>query len=218
MKSLKFIYLLGWRSIKIRSREDLWRLHENYPIASTTIGPVLGPLRYNRIKIIENAAFPGAVVLDAGCNIGEIGAYLISQGCIVYGVDVNPEFIKICKSRGIFASVCPVEKLTFADNFFDLCIAGELLEHLYKPEEGIAQLHRVLKPGGTLVATCPGVLNKFAEHSKYQYIWHQHDFTIKGLREMLGKYFKPKNILIRKYTKEKDEWRLHFKAVKDASI
>jgi len=165
---------------------------------------------------VEDEVFPGAVVLDAGCNTGDIAAYLITKGCIVYGIDINPDFVEIAKSKGIFASVCPIEKITFADNFFDVCWTSEVLEHLYNPEEGIAQLYRVLKPGGKLVGTVPFVDHKFSSHSKYQWVWHQHNFTIASLRNLLEKYFKPKNILIISRTARKDESRLFFKGEKDA--
>lgn len=167
---------------------------------------------------MEKAIFPGAVVLDVGCNIGECGAHLIKNGCIVYGVDVNPDFVKVAKSKGVFATVCPVEKITFPDNFFDLCIISEVLEHIYNPEEAIAQLHRVLRPGGKLVGTVPVPYDKFASHSKHQWVWHQHDFTKARLQSLLEKYFKAKNISIKERRAERDESRLFFEGTKNANL
>lgn len=171
--------------------------------------------RFSRIKWAKEETYPGAVVLDAGCNVGDVGAYLIEGGCIVYGVDINPCFVEIAKSKGIFAMVCPVEKITYPDDFFDICFISEVLEHLYKPEEGVAQLYRVLKPGGKLIGTVPMPEHKFSNHSKYQWVWHQHNFTKASLQGLLEKYFKPKNISIKKHEAQKDESRLFFKGKKD---
>jgi len=177
---------------------------------------MVGPSRRTRIKLVEDEIFPGAVVLDAGCNVGDIAAYLITKGCIVYGVDINPSFVEIAKSKGVFATVCPIEKITYPDNFFDACFISEVLEHLYNPEEGVAQLHRVLKPGGKLVGTVPSPDSKFSFHSRHIWVWHQHNFTTVSLRNLLEKYFKPKNISIKKRKAREDESRLFFKGVKNA--
>lgn len=154
------------------------------------------------------------MVLDAGCNIGEVGAYIASRGCIAYGIDVSPELVEIARKRGVFATVCPLEELTFPDNFFDVCIAGEILEHLYKPEEGIAQLYRVLKPNGKLIGSCPIILKKFSAYSKYYHIWHQHNFTTERLQQLLEKFFKKENISIAEFPVVEGHLRAHFKAVK----
>jgi len=206
------------RIIKLRSRGALWKLHKDFPFPTTTSGvkAIVGPSRYKRVKLVEKEIFPGAVVLDAGCNIGEIGKYLIFKGCIVYGVDLNPNFVKTAKSNGVFATVCPIEEITYPNNFFDVCFISEVLEHLYNPEEGVAQLYRVLKPGGKLVGTVPIPDHKFSSHSKYLWIWHHHNFTVASLRSLLEKFFKPKDILIKKHRAEKDESRLFFKGIKDA--
>lgn len=215
---MRFLYLTGLRSIKLRNREALWKLNKDYPFASPPRGDMIGPSRRNRIRLVEDEVFPGAVVLDVGCNTGYIAAYLITKGCIVYGVDINPYFVEIAKSKGVFATVCPIEKITFSDNFFDVCWVSEVLEHLYNPEEGVVQLHRVLKSGGKLVGTVPSPNNKFSSRSKYQWPWHQHDFTVATLRNLLEKYFKPENILIEKHKAREDESRLFFRAVKDAKV
>lgn len=45
--------------------------------------------------------------------------------------------------------------LTFADNSFDLVLCNELFEHVQYIDQAFAEIARVLRPGGRLVATCP---------------------------------------------------------------
>jgi len=223
MKSLRYLCHLFYRTIKLRNKEALWKLHkdfyetkkpvskkiiDNQPIAiSKTHSLTLRPL-----DKIEN----NAIVLDAGCNNGTVGKHLIEKGCFVYGVDVNPDLIEQAKIKGIFASVCPVERLTFADNFFDHCLAFEILEHLYNPEDGLRELYRVLKVGGILFGSVPYPFGKFSKSSKYQWIWHQHDFNKKSLKNLLKIFFEPKKISIRQRLvyENDDSYKLFFEAIK----
>ena len=48
-----------------------------------------------------------------------------------------------------------VEALTFADESIDLFITQDVLEHVFNPDRAIAEIHRVLKPGGAHVFTAP---------------------------------------------------------------
>lgn len=48
-----------------------------------------------------------------------------------------------------------ITKLSFPDNSFDFALNFDVLEHLSHPETGLAELYRVLKPGGTLLLSVP---------------------------------------------------------------
>lgn len=47
------------------------------------------------------------------------------------------------------------KKIPFADNSFDSVFSSEVFEHVFNIEEVLAEIHRVLKPGGKLLFTCP---------------------------------------------------------------
>jgi len=149
---------------------------------------------YQSLGVLFRETKGNSVILDAGCNTGSVSGELIEKGNIVYGIDVNPKAVVLANYHGLFARVCPVEKLTFEDNFFDYCIAFELLEHLYNPEEGVKELYRVLKPRGKLIGSVPQPRGMFSISSKYQSIWHQHNFTLESLRKLLTKFFKSVDI------------------------
>lgn len=63
--------------------------------------------------------------------------------------------------------------LPFDDNYFDVCVSFEVFEHVFAPEAVLAELKRVLKPGGSLVITTPFVYGEhevpfdFARYTSY---------------------------------------------------
>src|ERR671930_1311101 len=56
------------------------------------------------------------------------------------------------RSKGIDARVGDVQELPFADGEFDVAVAAWMLYHVADLDSGLAELARVLTPGGTLVA------------------------------------------------------------------
>ena len=114
-------------------------------------------------KAIEIASpATGEKVLDVGCGTGRLtfGAREQAPGAEIYGIDASPEMIEVArrKARGKKADVdfrtAVIEDLPFADGEFDLVLSGFMLHHL--PEDvkknGMAEVARVLKPGGRFVA------------------------------------------------------------------
>jgi SAM-dependent methyltransferase len=63
--------------------------------------------------------------------------------------------------------------LPFGDNRFDSIFSSEVFEHVFNLEEMVKELHRVLKPGGKMLVTCPFAIceheapNDFARYSSY---------------------------------------------------
>jgi SAM-dependent methyltransferase len=57
--------------------------------------------------------------------------------------------------------------LPFADNCFDIVVCAELLEHVYSPENVLAEVFRVLKKGGLLLITVPFLVQIHADPADY---------------------------------------------------
>ncbi|MES1224507.1 MAG: methyltransferase domain-containing protein [Bacteroidota bacterium] len=72
------------------------------------------------------------------------------------------------------------------DNFFDSALSSEVFEHVFNLEEVLKELHRVLKPGGNLLITCPFVWkehevpNDFARYTHYalQHLFAKNGFEV----------------------------------------
>src|SRR3989338_3443876 len=83
-------------------------------------------------------------ILDVGCGDGVLLS-LIGQGRL-YGVDPDPDSIDFAAAK-IKAKLvrAKAEKLPFSNNFFDVVLATEIIEHLSQPERLIAEAKRVLR-------------------------------------------------------------------------
>jgi 2-polyprenyl-6-hydroxyphenyl methylase/3-demethylubiquinone-9 3-methyltransferase len=88
----------------------------------------------------------GRLVLDAGCGGGLVARELAAAGATVVGLD---------RSLGTMGAFRPtqgrLERLPFADGAFDVVVAADVLEHVPDLPAAVAELARVLAPGGRLV-------------------------------------------------------------------
>jgi SAM-dependent methyltransferase len=112
-----------------------------------------------RIPIFKDAIGEGHKVLDLGCRSGALTEHFL-EGNEVVGVDVDEAALAKAQERGIVPVVADVEEpLPFPDESFDAVVAGELLEHLAFPETLVAEVERVLEPGGSFVGSVPNAFN-----------------------------------------------------------
>jgi SAM-dependent methyltransferase len=98
---------------------------------------------------------PDRRVLDLGCRDGAMTrAY--TEGNDVVGVDADREALAEAEKLGIETRWADLDQqLPFEDGSFDVVVAGELLEHLRDPRRLVAEVRRVLRGGGTFVASVP---------------------------------------------------------------
>lgn len=99
---------------------------------------------------------PGQRVLDLGCGLGDFAAVLAERGEDVVGADVSEAALRLARSRhpGLELVRCG-EELPFADETFDVVWAGEVLEHVQDGLGLLAEVRRILPPGGRLLLSTP---------------------------------------------------------------
>jgi 2-polyprenyl-3-methyl-5-hydroxy-6-metoxy-1,4-benzoquinol methylase len=104
-------------------------------------------------------ARPTGRVLDLGCGDGTIGARLRDAGWEVTGVD-------LAESPGVSDRLDRFVRADLDDGLpgelgggppFDVVLAADVLEHVREPAQLLEQLHRVVAPGGIVLASIPNV-------------------------------------------------------------
>ena len=89
-------------------------------------------------------------LLDMGCGTGFILGLAVNIFDELHGVDITPAMLaKVDTSTGKVKVHCaPAEKTPFEDNAFDVVTAYSFMDHLYQLGPLLAEVYRVLKPGG----------------------------------------------------------------------
>lgn len=105
-------------------------------------------------KIFDYEKYAGKSVLEVGCGMGCMAMNWANHGANITAVDLNPVAISMTKKRfGSFDLKGDIreadgEKLPFDDHAFDYVYSWGVLHHSPNTQKSIAELYRVLKPGG----------------------------------------------------------------------
>ncbi|GAA5144287.1 hypothetical protein GCM10023340_11820 [Nocardioides marinquilinus] len=97
-------------------------------------------------------------VLEVGCGAGAFSARLMTAlpAAEVVALDQSPRLVELTAARGVDARVGDVQQLPFDDASFDAVAAMWMLYHVPDLHRGLAEIRRVLRPGGTFVAVTNG--------------------------------------------------------------
>jgi 2-polyprenyl-6-hydroxyphenyl methylase/3-demethylubiquinone-9 3-methyltransferase len=144
--------------------------------------------RYHKRFPLILSEVVGPKILDAGCGTG-LTCFLTSQRDDIeeiHGVDLQESVLAEAKnnvkSNKVIFHHGFVEDMNFEDNYFNTVVLGETIEHVTSVYETLSEAHRVLKPGGRVVITCPyrGQTSQL----------HVRSVTRKFLKKRVEKYFK----------------------------
>ena len=85
-------------------------------------------------------------VLDVGCGDGRIPSLYAAPEVVC--VDTSPAAVAAARERGLDAREADARELPFEDGSFDVVTCNHTLYHLADPDRALAELARVLRPGG----------------------------------------------------------------------
>ena len=113
---------------------------------------------YERPEMIRLAGdVAGLKVLDAGCGSGPLTEALRARGAAVSGFDLSPVMVELARKRlGEDADVRVADlgaPLPYPDDTFDLVVSSLALHYVKDWASALAELRRVLKPGGRLTVS-----------------------------------------------------------------
>lgn len=132
--------------------------------------------------------------MEVGSSAGYRVEDYVEKGVKVWGLDADDEAIATARDEGtpvrlVFGDAL---KLPFGDNFFDRLLSVHLLEHLPNPGKGVAEMRRVLRPGGKaiIVVPCERIRGDtaFAGWWRFKNL-HLQRFTPPDMAELLSPYF-----------------------------
>lgn len=99
---------------------------------------------------------PGTV-LEVGCGPGEASERIRRElGSEVVAIDISPRMVELARARGVDARLGDVQALDLPDASADCALAAWMLYHVPDVDRALAELARVLRPGGRLVAVTNG--------------------------------------------------------------
>src|SRR5882724_1913292 len=98
----------------------------------------------------------GAYLLDAGTGTGTAALAALGRGARVCAVDADAGMVAAARARGVDARVAVLPELPFPDGEFDVVVGNFVVNHVGRPRAALAELRRVLKPGGRVALTIWG--------------------------------------------------------------
>lgn len=127
-----------------------------------------GPGADLHARIVRLLLEAGAVrVLDAGCGEGALAAAAVGSTLQVTGVDAAAAMVEAARRHGP-ALRADFTALPLPDAMYDAVVAVNVLDHLERPECGLREALRVLRPGGLFVA---GTISR-ADSPELAPYWH----------------------------------------------
>lgn len=135
-------------------------------------------------------------ILNAGCGYGILDLTLVDRGYRITAVDLDQSRIEeIDKQKeqlgfagaNLATAVASVTELPYQDNYFDVVLSSEVVEHVDDDQQAVRELVRVTKPGGTLIVTTPSNSKSNAtdykqyDHTKPGYNKEDHEKLLVGL-------------------------------------
>jgi ubiquinone/menaquinone biosynthesis C-methylase UbiE len=161
------------------SFDEAARDEEHFP---STIDP-----RIYHVKLIREHLGPlaGKRVLDVGCGKGRVARVFRQQepACELWGLDISETMLSFVP-EGIPTRAGSMTELPFDDDFFDGAYATESLEHAVEIAQAVAEICRVVKPGGRIA-----IIDKNArEWGKLETPDWEKWFTRRELERLLGRH------------------------------
>jgi SAM-dependent methyltransferase len=137
------------------------RAEVQYPAPRPLPDPALDR-KFERIRALVAEQLPCARYLDAGCGDGRYLAALAglpARPAHATATDISERILAVAREAAAAAGIevetvrANVEALPFPDGSFDVVLCTQVIEHLLDPALGLAELARVLAPGGHAIVT-----------------------------------------------------------------
>ena len=121
----------------------------------------------SRVAVFRTKTGKALEILDAGCGTGLLTKKLQKFGKVT-GVDIDPRAIFYSKKRGVKARYASVNNLPFESKKFDVVVSMDVLYHKkVDDKKALAEMYRVLKPGGIIILRVPANPILLSSHDRF---------------------------------------------------
>ena len=149
---------------------------------------MFGPRHEHRLGMIvdEVARLPrGARVLDGAVGLGQLATRLEQRGYDMFGIDYSFDAaLHVRRTTSVPVVVGDMTRMPFRDGVFDGLTTGETLEHLDDDAAAAREIGRVLRDGGSCIATVPALQSLWTASDDYYE--HRRRYSRAQLRSMFG--------------------------------
>jgi SAM-dependent methyltransferase len=167
--------------IRARVFRDTKQLYLDYP--ALIVAPPL--IRFAR-------KYAGSKILDLGCATGNYCLHLQGLGYSMSGADVNADYVRIARDRGVDAALIE-GSVPFADKSFDTVLLFEVVEHLDDPRPVLSEALRLARRNVLITTPHSGDIDLLrAQGLLYEHVAdmdHRNFFTRESLEELLNGVF-----------------------------
>jgi ubiquinone/menaquinone biosynthesis C-methylase UbiE len=132
-----------------------------HPVGTPGFFLELDAYRYDKLQYlprwIDFSSFRGMKLLEVGCGLGTDLVHFAGEGAQVTGVDLSKQAIELAQrnfeQHDLQANLYVMngEKLEFPDEAFEVVYCHSVLQYTTDPEKMVAEIYRVLKPGGKAI-------------------------------------------------------------------
>jgi len=177
-------------AINQKESDKLWNHYQNQALESFDSS-------YSRLQYLAKRCTPGIVVLNIGVGSGYLESLLMQRGVFVHSLDPSELTItRLNEEHGMNgrAKQGYCDAIPFPDDYFDIVIMTEVLEHIQRDllDASLLEVRRVLKNGGQFIGTVP-----YGEALRDNHVFcpncyasfhrwgHLHSFDLFALRNLL---------------------------------
>jgi SAM-dependent methyltransferase len=135
---------------------------DSYQRDLSLASPILLDRDYKRPKVDKMLAVlaaagviadsPRGRAVDVGCSRGFFADGLAPYFSAVFGIDIDPHALRLAEGErrrdNLLFAAADSQRLPFADGSVDLVVCNHVYEHVPSAETLMAEIHRILRPGG----------------------------------------------------------------------
>lgn len=163
-------------------------MFDHFDLIASIYDRLIGPPNTERLRQLLNLPASGWL-LDGGGGTGRVSCHLNGLVGNIVVSDLSHRMLKKTQGKKVRPVRAHVEKLPFADNFFDRILVVDALHHFCDQLEAIEDLLRVLKPGGRLVIEEPDLNHwgvKLLALAEKMLLMRSHFYTPQEIREIIA--------------------------------